>query len=82
LTAIGIRYAARIEEQCKGIGNIPYSGRPRDDLAPDLRTVAFEESALICYVIEEEIVWITNIFRRGRDYEAILRGHSHSDAGD
>jgi toxin ParE1/3/4 len=79
---LAVRYAARIEERCRRIGNAPHSGRPRDDLAPGLRTVAFERSALICYIIDEDIVWITNIFRRGRDYEAILRDHSHFDTDD
>lgn len=73
LARLAIRYAARIEERCRRIGNAPYSGRPRDDLATGLRTIPFEKSALICYVIEDDTVWIINIFRRGRDYEAILR---------
>lgn len=78
-TRLAVRYAARIEERCRRIGNAPHSGRPRDDLARGLRTIPFEKSALICYMIEDDTVWITNIFRRGRDYETILRGHSHSD---
>lgn len=79
---LAVGYAARIEERCSRIGNATRSGRPRDDLAPGLRTIAFERSALICYVIEDDVVWITNIFRRGRDYEAILRGDPHSDTDD
>lgn len=79
---LAIRYAARIDERCERIGNAPHSGRPRDDLAPGLRTIAFERSALICYVIEGATIWITNIFRRGRDYEAILRGETQSGEDD
>ena len=79
---LAIRYAARIEERCRRIGNAPHSGRPRDDLAAGLRTIAFEKSALICYVIEEDTVWITNIFRRGRDFEAILRGEPPEPVDD
>jgi len=79
-TRLAVRYAARIEGRCSRIGNAPHSGRPRDDLAPGLRTIAFEGSVLICYIIDEDAVWITNLFRRGRDYDSILRGRPHSDA--
>lgn len=79
---LAIGYAARIEERCGRIGNAPHSGRPRDDLAPGLRTIPFEKSALICYVIEDDTVWITNVFRRGRDYEAILRDQNPEAADD
>lgn len=67
-------YALRLEDRCNRIGHAPHIGRRRDDLLPGLRTIAFEHSALICYVVEDDTVWITNVFRRGRDYEAILRG--------
>jgi toxin ParE1/3/4 len=45
--------------------------RPRDDLAPGLRTVPFERSAVIAYIVEGGAVQITNIFYGGRDYEAL-----------
>jgi toxin ParE1/3/4 len=54
-------------------------GRPRDDLAPGLRTVPFEKSVIIAYTIEGISVWITNIFYGGRDYEALYRGASPKD---
>lgn len=75
-------YVRQIEAQCLQLAHAPYSGRPRHDLAPGLRTVAFERSALICYVIDGDTVWITNIFRRGRDFEAILRGDIQSAEDD
>ena len=40
---------------------------------PGLRTVTFERSAIIGYVIEENKVRITNVFHGGRDFEALLR---------
>ncbi len=45
-------FTLRIRERCERIGDAPYGGRPRDDLAPGLRTVPFERSAVIAYVVE------------------------------
>lgn len=38
-----------------------------------LRTVPFERSAVIAYVIDQDMVRIVNIFYGGRDFEALLR---------
>jgi toxin ParE1/3/4 len=66
-------FTLRIRERCERIGDAPHGGRPRDDLAPGLRTVPFERSAVIVYVIADGRVQITNIFYGGRDYEALYR---------
>lgn len=66
-------YIRRVREACSDIGLIPRGGRPRDDLAPGLRTTPFEKSAVIAYVVRDERVEITNVFFRGRDYEALFR---------
>ena len=76
---IAMTYAQRVEARGNQFGLAPHIGRSRDDLFPGLRTVAFERSAVICYVIEDDTVWITNVFRRGCDYEAILRGEPEGD---
>jgi toxin ParE1/3/4 len=65
------RFVERIRIRCEGIGNVPHGGRPRDDLAPGLRTVPFERSAVIAYLVDDEVVRVTNIFYGGRDYEAL-----------
>ena len=63
-----------------GLANVPLGGRPRDDLAPGLRTVPFERSAVIAYIVEGGAVQIINIFYGGRDYEALYpRGPSIKD---
>jgi toxin ParE1/3/4 len=49
-------------------------GIARDDLHPGLRTVPFEHTAVIAYVVEDDQVCITNVFYGGRDYEALYRG--------
>ena len=69
-------FVSRIRARCERIGNIPLGGRPRDDLEPGLRTVAFERSIVIAYTVENDRVRITNIFYGGRDYEALYRGVS------
>ncbi len=65
-----LRFIARIRARCERIGDVPRGGRIRDDLVPGLRTVPFERSAVIAYVVEEGTVRVTNIFYGGRDYEA------------
>ena len=75
-------YVRRIEDRCRRLADAPHGGRLRSDLAPGLRTVPFERLAIICYVIEDDTVWITNVFRAGRDFEASLRGDGPSDDQD
>lgn len=70
---VALKFVLRIEDRCQKVGDAPRSGRPRDDLRPGLRTVPFEHSAVIAYVIQQDVVWITNIFYGGRDFEALLR---------
>ena len=70
---VALRYINRIQARCQKIGDAPRGGRQRDDLMPGLRTVTFERSAIIGYVIEENKVRITNVFHGGRDFEALLR---------
>jgi|SRR5580698_950621 toxin ParE1/3/4 len=71
-TAIG--FVRRIKARCQRVGMVPMGGVARDDLQPGLRTVPFEHSAVIAYVVEDEQVSITNVFYGGRDYEALDRG--------
>ena len=71
-TALG--FISRIVDRCEKIGDAPHGGRLRDDLAPGVRTVPFEKSALIAYRIESERLVITNVFYRGRDVEAAFDG--------
>jgi toxin ParE1/3/4 len=43
---------------------------------PGARMLPFDRSAVIIYRIEGDVVRIINIFYRGRNYEAILRGEA------
>jgi toxin ParE1/3/4 len=67
------RFTRRVRDRCKRAGHGPFGGRARDDLQSGLRTVPFDRSAVIAYMVEDDCVWITNIFYRGRDYEALYR---------
>lgn len=70
---LAMRYTDRIYERCENIGNVPYGGVARPDLGKGIRMVPFEKTTVILYVVDNETVWITNVFAGGRDYEAILR---------
>ncbi len=72
VTALG--FVLRIKARCQRIGFVPMGGRRRDDLHPGRRTVPFEHTAVIAYVVEDDQVCITNVFYGGRDYEALYRG--------
>jgi toxin ParE1/3/4 len=76
---VALKFVFRIEDRCKKIGDAPRGGRPRDDLRPGLRTVPFEHSAVVAYVIEQDVVWIINIFYGGRDFETLLRGEEGNE---
>ncbi|WP_217568679.1 type II toxin-antitoxin system RelE/ParE family toxin [Mesorhizobium sp. GbtcB19] len=71
---VALKFVLRIEDRCQSIGNAPRGGRLRDDIAPGLRTVPFEHSAVIAYVSEGDAVYVVNIFYGGRDFEALMRG--------
>ncbi|MFY9290186.1 MAG: type II toxin-antitoxin system RelE/ParE family toxin [Methylorubrum rhodinum] len=73
-------FVKRIRDRCQRIGDAPRGGRPRDDLEPGLRTVPFENTAVIAYRIEPGRVLVTNVFYGGRDFEALYRSDSGEDA--
>lgn len=67
------RFADRLAKACEKIGDRPSAGRARDDLAPGLRTFAFERRAVIAYFAVEDAVQIVKILYRGRDVDAFFR---------
>ncbi|TPJ39439.1 type II toxin-antitoxin system RelE/ParE family toxin [Mesorhizobium sp. B2-5-13] len=70
---VALKFVLRIEARCRSIGDAARGGRSRDDIVPGLRTVAFEHSAIIAYVVDNDLVRIVNIFYGGRDYETLMR---------
>ena len=69
-----LNFTDRIKARCHRIGDVPRGGRMRDDLIPGLRIVPFEHSAVIAYVVEQDMIRIINVFYGGRDFETLLRG--------
>ncbi|MER8978553.1 MULTISPECIES: type II toxin-antitoxin system RelE/ParE family toxin [unclassified Mesorhizobium] len=76
---VALKFVLRIEDRCQSIGNAPRGGRSRDDILPGLRTVPFEHSAVIAYIIDDNFVRIVNIFHGGRDYETLMREGGSSE---
>jgi toxin ParE1/3/4 len=76
---IASRLVDRIKDRCQNIGNAPRGGRPRDDIVQGLRTVPFEHSAVIAYVVNDDFVHIVNILYGGRDYETLMRDGGSSE---
>jgi toxin ParE1/3/4 len=66
------QFVQRIRNRCDLIATLPHGGRPRDDLFPGLRTIAFERKAVIAYIVKDETIEIVNVFYGGRDFEAII----------
>ncbi len=56
---------------------MPLRRRAREDLAPGLRMVPFEHSAVVLYLVDTGNVVITNIFRR-RNYAALFNSSDSS----
>jgi toxin ParE1/3/4 len=72
--AIAGNYIDRIEVACMSLATFPNRGTKRDDLAPGLRTVAFERRVTIAYQVLKTRVEIVTIAYAGRDFESDLRG--------
>jgi toxin ParE1/3/4 len=66
-------YIDRIEAACMGLATFPNRGAKRDDLAPGLRTIAFERRVTIAYRVLKTRVEIVTIAYGGRDFESDLR---------
>lgn len=71
-----MRYTDRVYARCESIGDAPFGGVSRPDLGKGIRMVPFEKAAVILYVVEDETVFIVNVFAGGRDYDAIMRDQS------
>jgi toxin ParE1/3/4 len=68
--------------RCQRIGDVPFGGVARDDLGTGVRIVVFERRFVILYSVENDTVWITNIFSGGRDYDTLFDRHGDIPADD
>ncbi len=73
-----MRFTDRIFARCEKIGNVPHGGVTRDDLGTGIQLIPFEKTAVILYKVEEDVVWITNIFYGGRDYDVLMNAQGYS----
>jgi toxin ParE1/3/4 len=71
-------YIARIEIACMSLATFPNRGTKRDDLAPGLRTIAFERRITIAYRVLKTRVEILTIAYGGRDFESDFSGDGNS----
>jgi len=72
--AVADGYIDRIEAVCRALCAFPLRGSPREDVAPGLRTIAFERSATIAYRVTGSDVTMLRVLYRGRDLRPALRG--------
>jgi toxin ParE1/3/4 len=63
-------YIDRIETACLSLTTFPNRGTKRDDLAPGLRTIAFERRVTIVYRALKTHVEIVTVAYGGRDFES------------
>jgi toxin ParE1/3/4 len=66
-------YVERIEIACMSLATFPSRGTKRDDLAPGLRTIAFERRVTIVYRGLKTRVEIVTVAYGGRDFEGNFR---------
>lgn len=67
--AVADAYDARIRKACLSLADFPRRGTPHDELAPGLRSMAFERRATIYYRVSGETVEVVRILHRGQDAE-------------
>jgi toxin ParE1/3/4 len=70
---IALKVIERLRSKCLDLSDYSERGTPRYSIVPGLRILVFERWAIIAYRVEEESVVILNVFRKGRDWEALLR---------
>lgn len=61
------RFVHHIQQRCRLIAEAPQAGLRRDDLYPELRTIAFDRTTLIAYLANENAIGVIRVLHRGRD---------------
>lgn len=73
-------YVSRILRLCGSLGEYPRRGTPHDDLAKDVRTIAFGRRATIAYRVGEDAVLVLRVLHHGRDVGRAFRPQSSSSS--
>ena len=71
------KLAQLIDEKCLLLESVPLIGRPRDELAPGLRSVVVGRHILF-YRVTESAVQVIRILHASRDVERILKEDGNS----
>ena len=69
---VALSYINRIERKCAALDLASNLGQARDDIRQGLRTINFERSLIIAFVVTSKSVTILRIFSGGRAWEAEL----------
>jgi toxin ParE1/3/4 len=77
--AIAERVANRIVDRCERIGRVPFGGRPHGGSESVVRTVPFEDKAVIAYRVVGTDVEILRLFYGGRDWGSALNRLLHEE---
>lgn len=67
-------YLDRIEVRIATLADFPDRGTLRDDLAPGLRTLAFERRLVIAYLVAAETVTVLRVVSGARDLGGVFAG--------
>ncbi|MBX9628169.1 MAG: type II toxin-antitoxin system RelE/ParE family toxin [Gemmataceae bacterium] len=65
------RFAAEFDARCALLAGQPKMGRPRDDLAPGLRSVVIDRHVLF-YRFDDATVTVVRIVHGSRDVDALV----------
>ncbi|ADU14214.1 type II toxin-antitoxin system RelE/ParE family toxin [Asticcacaulis excentricus] len=71
--AIAASYLTRLESYCLCFDLLPERGSLRHDLRKGLRVTSFERRITLTSVVTQTEVIFVRLFRRGRDWEALVR---------
>jgi toxin ParE1/3/4 len=69
---VPLRVLWRLFKRIERLSFVPLGGKLRDDLMPGLRTVPFEDKAVIAYFAFDDRIEIVRVFYGGRDWESVL----------
>jgi plasmid stabilization system protein ParE len=63
------RYIRRLTEACVSLGDAPYQGTTRDDLAPGIRMTGFERRLSIYFKVVNGRASILGVFYGGQTFD-------------
>jgi len=69
------RFATAVDQRCAQLGQLPGIGRPREEIAPGLRSIVIERYVLF-YRVTTHAVEVLRILHGARDLDRIMREES------